>query len=407
MACCAIKIPNDDVCKSILNVSGVFQSLHAANQSYNDLHKQVPSGDHTNLFIVNLCQKLNLKTFYALASQISTVTGTVHENEGLKDMFHILYTELSHAVNILHDNNSNNSTTLHATCNIEMFVGETLSFLLRFNQTVDCKTILTESKWLTLILRLLDTTPAHIQRRILRLLRHVLPHVQPEKLQCMLPKSTGVVGASRLVSYFLTFVSEAVMPIGRSVKGYCDLMHPIRAATVSSEAVATLRSLSSSKMWKSLIENILLAVLKQKTDKKSFSENIYKDQMAVLAVLGGFFELLRPGGKVRIANAIDLDKRKFTENLTGIVQQCNAKKDVVQVSLDKTLGKKKQCSLQDVIPISQVTIQSTLFSNKIISAMLSNVLKSSAWETVLGVLSHSKKSAEKDEEQDQLQKGFN
>ena len=157
-------------------------------------------------------------------------------------------------------------------------------------------------------------------------------------------------------------------------------------------------------MWKSLIENILLAVLKQKTDKKSFSENIYKDQMAVLAVLGGFFELLRPGGKVRIANAIDLDKRKFTENLTGIVQQCNAKKDVVQVSLDKTLGKKKQCSLQDVIPISQVTIQSTLFSNKIISAMLSNVLKSSAWETVLGVLSHSKKSAEKDEEQDQLQK---
>ena len=48
--------------------------------------KQVPSGDHTNLFIVNLCQKLNLKTFYALASQISTVTGTVHENEGLKDV---------------------------------------------------------------------------------------------------------------------------------------------------------------------------------------------------------------------------------------------------------------------------------------------------------------------------------
>ena len=58
MACCAIKIPNDDVCKSILNVSGVFQSLHAANQSYNDLHKEVPSGDLTNLYIVNLCQKL-------------------------------------------------------------------------------------------------------------------------------------------------------------------------------------------------------------------------------------------------------------------------------------------------------------------------------------------------------------
>ena len=121
-----------------------------------------------------------------------------------------------------------------------MFVGETLSFLLRFNQIVGCKTILTESKWLTLILRLLDATPAHIQRRILRLLRHVLPHVQPEKLQCMLPKSTGFVGASRLVSYFLNLVSEAVMPIGRSLKGYCDLMHPIRAATVSSEAVATL-----------------------------------------------------------------------------------------------------------------------------------------------------------------------
>ena len=79
------------------------------------------------------------------------------------------------------------------------------------------------------------------------------------------------------------------MPIGRSVKGYCDLMHPIRAATVSSEAVAILRSLSSSKMWKSLIENILLAVLKQKVDKKSFNESIYKDQMAVLAVLGRFF----------------------------------------------------------------------------------------------------------------------
>ena len=78
--------------------------------------------------------------------------------------------------------------------------------------------------------------------------------------------------------------------------------------------------------------------------------------------------------------------------------------DVVQVSLDKTLGRKKQCSLQDVIPISQVSVQSTLFSNKIISAMLSNVLKSSAWENVLEVLSHSKKSADKGEEQNQLQK---
>ena len=88
-------------------------------------------------------------------------------------------------------------------------------------------------------------------------------------------------------------------------------------------------------------EYFIGSIKTEKVDKKSFNESIYKDQMAVLAVLGGFFELLRPGGKVRIANAIDLDKRKFTENLTGIVQQCNAKKDVVQVSLDKTLGKKK------------------------------------------------------------------
>ena len=69
--------------------------------------------------------------------------------------------------------------------------------------------------------------------------------------------------------------------------------------------------------------------------------------------------------KVRIANAIDLDKRKFTENLTGIVQQCNAKKDVVKFHSIRTLGKKKQCSLQDVIPISQVTIQSTCFQIKL------------------------------------------
>ena len=84
------------------------------------------------------------------------------------------------------------------------------------------------------------------------------------------------------------------------------------------------------------------------------------------------------------------------------MQQFNAKIDVVQVSLDKKLGRKKQCSLQDVIPISQVSVQSTLFSNKIISAMLSNVLKSSAWENVLEVLSHSKKPADKGKEQNQL-----
>ena len=195
MACCAIKIPNDDACKSILNGSGVFQSLHAANQSYNDLHKEVPSGDLTNLYRKSLPKIKLEKHFMLWLRKYLPVTATARENEGLNDMFRILHTELSHAVNILHDNHSN------VTCNIEMFVGETLSFLLRFNQIVGCKTILTESKWLTLILRLLDATP-HIQRRILRLLRHVLPHVQPEKLQCMLPKSTGFVGASRLVSYF-------------------------------------------------------------------------------------------------------------------------------------------------------------------------------------------------------------
>ena len=85
---------------TILNGSGVFQSLHAANQSYNDLHKKSFRRSHKFIYRKSL-PKLNLKTFYALASQISTVTATARENEGLNDMFRILHTELSHAVNIL------------------------------------------------------------------------------------------------------------------------------------------------------------------------------------------------------------------------------------------------------------------------------------------------------------------
>ena len=53
------------------------------------------------------------------------------------------------------------------------------------------------------------------------------------------------------------------------------------------------------------------------------------------------------------------------------------------------------------MPISQVSVQSTLFSNKIIWSI--NVLNQVRGKMYL-VLSHSKKSAEKDEEQDQLQK---
>ena len=156
------------------------------------------------------------------------------------DVFKILFLEMGQAVDRLKESqvDSANDDVVYATDNIEIFVGESVSFLLRFNDLVGCVDLLSEPKWLTLILNLLHASPAHIERRILRLLRHVLPEMHPERLQCILPESTNKVGAFGLVNHFLKFIARTSAPIGHTVRECSTLHHPLRAATLSSDSVS-------------------------------------------------------------------------------------------------------------------------------------------------------------------------
>ena len=57
----------------------------------------------------------------------------------------------------------------------------------------------------------------------------------------------------------------------------------------------------------------MLAVLKRDINQNKESEVVYKEKMSVFAVLGGYYEPLRPGGKVQISDAVALDQWSFSD----------------------------------------------------------------------------------------------
>lgn len=65
---------------------------------------------------------------------------------------------------------------------LQVLVSEVTMLLLCVSSTDSCRSLLSQPRWIAVLLRLLRLGPPYAQRRALRLLRRLLPHCEPESL---------------------------------------------------------------------------------------------------------------------------------------------------------------------------------------------------------------------------------
>ena len=405
----------------VVQASGVFEYLRdtlaifRVHSTTTPLSIQ-PMNQSSLYFYSDLAEKAVLKTVSLLASQMVLPNrgckkdmGSIHVSLSL---FEMLFNELTFAVKTLSKRFESLSTSVASTSasshhlffgtgNIEMFVGEISSLLLRISQANESALELTKQKWLTLLLQLLHTSPSHIQRRIMRLLRDVLPRVSPGQVKVMIPGSKQKLdGAMGLVIYFVSFASEMYLPTNCSVEDYSKLAHEFTAATRSSEAISLLRSLLESSLWSSLVENILL----QRDMTKPLRS------LVTLGVVGGFVEPLRPGGIVFVSNG------NFSEELsenttpraqtissaTAIVTRYNPKSNELDIVYEadyvKDFGISSKLSVDKVTPVAEVPADANKFSARLLKGIIGNFISHTSAFDLNDLLDQSKGGDPKEQE---------
>ena len=202
------------------------------------------------------------------------------------------------------------------------------SLLLVVSHTDVCRQALLRPEWMSLLLQLRQRGPFAMQRRVARLLRRLLPASSPHEFRARLPTgrtSSHLIAAPQFVDFLVQEVAaQAHPPVEQDV--------PTQVArTRLSESVALLRVLLQTPPWTPIVAE----VLHEKMDEfittptgggadagadaaaqggEGAEVNRAAAALACVWVLGGFVELLRPGGTAW------LDCEKF-EYRTGIVER--------------------------------------------------------------------------------------
>jgi hypothetical protein len=211
-----------------------------------------------------------------------------------------------------------------------------LGLLHSVSSSAACKRYLTSPKWLRLLLVGVQTGNASIQRRIFRLLRLLLPSVDPAECNLRIPTPAGsgfahlfsedhfgenTQAATAMSSHsfgVLEFIMHAVASVVPThlQRGLKSEAVPLPAGTLRfategshlpAEAVSLLRSLLEVPKWAPIINAGLLAglqLLPQELSPAPGDWPVHRAQLCqtlpALSVLGGYLEELRVGGMVSL-----------------------------------------------------------------------------------------------------------
>ncbi|KDO27055.1 hypothetical protein SPRG_07766 [Saprolegnia parasitica CBS 223.65] len=204
------------------------------------------------------------------------------------------------------------------------------------------------------LLRLVETGSSPVQRRVLQLLRRLLPHIHPRRCvqwaeadddmeddSMMLDDPAPGHTPSSLVVFFLT-LTQLAGPSSPS------RLSPGSSHGLVGEVVHLLRSLFVADGWKSILHDVLLdALSKQETSFVSEADALdallpqwtewYRDQMqacAALCVLGGHIEGLQVGHMVKLAPRPSSSDVVF-KGAKGVLVGMDLDKSSVEVLLHK------------------------------------------------------------------------
>ena len=105
------------------------------------------------------------------------------------------------------------------------------------NNKTDTNVVLSNlatEKWIVLLQNVVMISPAHVQRRMMKILRRTLPHVNPNSLS----------NSKEIIHFCLSSIANAIVPVGsRSPTEIANQTHSFSAFVVYSESIAILREL--------------------------------------------------------------------------------------------------------------------------------------------------------------------
>merc|ERR1711865_472196 len=105
------------------------------------------------------------------------------------------------------------------------------------NNKTDTNVVLSNlatEKWIALLQNVVMISPAHVQRRMMKILRRTLPHVDPNSLS----------NSKEIIHFCLSSIANAIVPVGsRSPTEIANQTHSFSAFVVYSESIAILREL--------------------------------------------------------------------------------------------------------------------------------------------------------------------
>ena len=302
-----------------------------------------------------------------------------------KSVFNMLYTELrnavgevreestrssgitSSAINLLSGNEptdvdntaQSSSDSLDDASEAHHYCYQIVSLLFSVSGASTCRSNLSSSRWLRLLFALVDCGTPAIQRRVLRLLRRLLPSVDPSAIRIQLEsrpfecfdvdsdddivESATTDDESRhgiSLVYFLLDIIGSVMPqslpatmvqgspipaVPGSFGGSLFDLSYDKASLLASEVVVLLRTLHASSIWKDLLNvafdmalsNIPVCsvyendvdddpsshdadLLQSKCYQWMADDKCYRRAYSALSVLGGHLDGLHVGGSVKI-----------------------------------------------------------------------------------------------------------
>lgn len=210
---------------------------------------------------------------------------------------------------------------------IDVLLTEFTALVHSVSATPLCQSALSTPSWLSLLLALGVYGPVSVQRRSMRLLRQMVPATRPGSLVLDLPAarfSSERGSALTLVTFLLRLVAISLYPqCGDEVEAWPGLYGaPYIMSSRASECIALLRSLLGAPEHHSVVESELEVCIRRGISLREARIGVAaggagggggpadQEQLRTLAVCasalcvtGGYVELVRAGGSVRVVKS--------------------------------------------------------------------------------------------------------
>ena len=370
LAAWSIRICPED--HSFLNRVGIFRILQTVLDDTRTTLQQITTSINTSpeSEVDKLSQsstrrlsQLSLRIVHSLASQVARCgnyesTATVATGKLRKvvsgpdtlslSLFDMLYSELfsgmkfiiAHAVTppeVLDTSLQLTSAELEGR---ERYMYSVLRLLYSVSSSTVCLKSMSSVKWLTLLLGCIGCGDLSLQRKLLQLLRRIIPHSDPTSMRALITGlyssreeivfsetvlddedfemflSTSSFSSAAVYDRFVSLMLEAVcvtspvVDANGNTKSKKLVQHMRDNNTIdciSSEAVSILRSLLSEPRWKGMV----MKSLRRQVNSVSFREDDPYDVHAAIAMMGacgGYIERVRIGGKVLLNSSSSLSR---------------------------------------------------------------------------------------------------